>query len=240
MPEAIDTAGAGTVTPEAARALAEEILSRPEYARFRRDPTWLQQWVDGVADWLRAAWETVSGWVPESVAEGWWALWNGLWEAVGGLLGSDGLTALMRLLLAAAVFVAIGVVVRRVLREVRDRRIDASDAPGLVVEKGPDLLAEAERCAAEGRFLEAAHCTQLAALQLLLRKKCIELERSDPNRVLRRRLADASLPAALRDAFLSGIDRLEGQWFRDRREDEGLYGQWRRLHAQVQALPEAR
>ena len=235
-----DATRAVQITPERARSLAEEILARPEYARFRREPGFLQSQLDKLAAWLERAWDFAAGLVPGSVADGWWALWSGLQGALAGLFGGDGLTALMRLVLAAAVFAIAALLLRRVLREVRQRRVQDSDDDVLHPQAGPDLMAEAERHARHGRFLDAAHCVQLAALQLLLRKKCIELARSDPNRTLRRRLADAPLPAGLRDGFVAGLDRLEGQWFRDRREDRELYGQWRALHDQIQALPEAR
>jgi hypothetical protein len=101
-------------------------------------------------------------------------------------------------------------------------------------------MADAEDFAGRGRFVEAAHCAQLASLELLLRKRCLELERSDPNRTLRLRLREARLPAAIRDRFVLLLDRLEGSWFRDRVADRELYSDWRSLHAQIAALPEGR
>jgi hypothetical protein len=230
----------GVLTPERARALAEEILARPEYAAHRREPTFLQNWVDALAAWLEEAWEFLTDLAPDWLVAIWDALWSGLGSMAGAMFGGSGLSVLGRLLLAAAVIGAIGILVHRLLREVRARRPEADDQDSLARESGPELIADAARHASEGRYLEAAHCTQLASLQMLLQKKRLELERSDPNRTLRRRLADAPVPATTRDHFLSLLDRLESHWFRDREDDRDLYGEWRSLHAQIEALPELR
>ncbi len=228
------------LTPERARALAQEILERPEYARHRADPSVLQEWIDSFAAWLGSTWDALAGLVPDWVTDIWEAFWSGLGGLVNLLIGSDGSVAVLRLVLAAAVLGAIGILVHRVLREARARAAELPEVEGDASRAGPRLIDEADRHAGEGRFLEAAHCIQLAALQVLLRKKRLELERSDPNRTLRRRLADAPVPATLRDRFLALLDRLEGQWFRDRIDDRDLYGDWRALHAQIEALPERR
>jgi len=79
------------------------------------------------------------------------------------------------------------------------------------------------RARAAGHVLEAARRVQLAALDLLLRARVVELGRSDPNRTLRRRLRDAALPEAERGDLLALIDWLEQRWFRDRNEERELY-----------------
>lgn len=226
-----------TLSAEQARELAREILARPDYARFRRDPTFLQDWIDALAQWLRETAGWLEGWLPGWVVEAWDGLWSGLQGLLGLVFGQDALTVLMRLALAAALLGAFALLVHHVLRQLRANA--PASAPTRVSRGagGPGLLADADRFAREGRFLEAAHCTQLASLQLLLQKRCLELERSDPNRTLRRRLRDAPLPEALRDRFLTLLDRLESHWFRDRREDRALYGDWRELHAQLELLP---
>src|SRR6266705_826814 len=94
----------------------------------------------------------------------------------------------------------------------------------------PRFLEEADALARRGLFLEAARRVQLAALDLLLRARVLELGRSDPNRTLRRRLRDAALPEAERGDLLALIDWLEQRWFRDRSEERELYDRWRSLH----------
>lgn len=226
-----------SLTAEQARALAQQILARPEYARFRREPTFLQDWVDGLAAWLREMGDRVAGWLPSWVADGWNALWRGLHDLLGAAFGDDALTVVLRLALAMLVLGAFGLLVYHVLRQLRANAAEEEAESGRGAATGPALIEEADRFARQGRFLEAAHCTQLASLQLLLQKRCLELERSDPNRTLRQRLRRAPLPEALRERFLSLLDRLEGHWFRDRHEDRDLYGEWRSLHAQLEGLP---
>lgn len=229
MPQALPSA-------EQARALAQEILARQEYAVHRRPRTQLQELVDDLADWFRQ----VADWTPQWVVD----LWDGFWQAVGDLfdvaLGDDAMVVLLRLALAAAVLGAFGLLAHRVLRDLRERRLEREGGSPPADFDAPSFIADAEAAARKGRFLDAAHSTQLATLQLLLSKQWLELERSDPNRTLRRRVAEASLPDAVRDRLLTLVDRLEGRWFRDRVEDRELYTDWRSLHARVAALPDSR
>jgi hypothetical protein len=224
------------LSDEQTRELAREILQRPDYAAHRVDPTWLQEWIGSLADLLRR----MADWTPQWVID----FWDGFWEALSDLaalaFGDDALVVLLRLALALVVLGAFGLLAYRVLHDLRERRSETDDGEVAVADEGPRLIDDAAAHARDGRFLEAAHCTQLASLQLLLAKKCLELERSDPNRTLRRRLADASLPEPLRGRFLALLDRLEGHWFRDRVEDSDLYREWRALYSNIEALPEAR
>jgi hypothetical protein len=229
MPSALPSA-------DEAQAMAQEILARSEYARFRRTRSPLEELVDDLADWFRWLGDLTPQWVID--------LWQGAWQAVSDLfdmaVGDDALVVLLRLALALAVLGTFGLLAHRVWRELRERQLDSAAAEPLVAIDAPRFIADAEAAARTGRFLDAAHSTQLATLQLLLAKHWLELERSDPNRTLRRRLAEASLPEPLRDRFLTLLDRLEGRWFRDRSEDRDLYSEWRALHASVAALPESR
>ena len=97
----------------------------------------------------------------------------------------------------------------------------------------PRLAEEAEGLAGEGRFLEAAQRLQLAVLERLLRARVVELARSDPNAILRRRLGAAPLPETERRELVTLIDRFERRWFRDRGEDPDLYAAWQALHARL-------
>src|SRR5436305_6877119 len=100
----------------------------------------------------------------------------------------------------------------------------------------PPFLEEADALARRGMFLEAARRVQLAALDLLLRARVLELGRSDPNRTLRGRLRDAALPEAERRDLLALIDWLEQRWFPDRSEERQLHDRWRSLHARLGAV----
>jgi hypothetical protein len=220
---------ASLLPDEQARELAREILSRPEYAVYRLPRSALQERVDRLADWIR----TFSDFVPE------WLVAS-LREMLGYAFGEDAGVVALRLALAVLLFVGFGWLAGRGMRKWRAHRAASLQTTALSTDADPAWLFDAEGFAKQGRFIEAARCAQLASLQLLLRKRWLELERSDPNRTLRRRLAEARLPAALRARFVALLDRLEGCWFRDRIEDRDLYSDWRALHAEITSLPEAR
>ena len=227
---------ASGIPDERVRELASEILARSAYAAHRRPRSWLQDQIDGLADALRR----IEGWIPDWLVDAWLAFVSALRGAVALAFGDDAVVVLLRLALALAVLAAFALLATRLLRELRERRPEPALPGSRTDDDEPRLLAEAEALARDGRFLEAAHCIQLAALEQLLRKRWLELERSDPNRTLRRRLGEARLPEPLQLRFLAALDRLEGRWFRDRREDPSLYGDWRALHAAVLLLPESR
>ena len=221
---------------EQARELAREILTRPEYAVHRRPRTRLQELIDGLADWIRS----LGDYVPPWMVDLWESFWATVREMLGHAFGDDALAVVIRLAVAVLVLGVVTMMAVRVIRVLRERRAELEEGVGSPADPQPEWIADAEVFAREGRFVEAAHCTQLASLQLLLRKQWLELERSEPNRTLRRRLAEARLSEALRDRFVGLLDRLEGRWFRDRVEDQDLYTDWRVLHAEIAALPEGR
>ncbi len=220
---------------EQVRELAREILSRPEYAAHRRPRTRLQELIDGLAEWIRS----LGDWVPPWMVDLWESFWATVREMFGYALGDDALIVVIRLAVVVLVLGAFTLLALRVIRDLRERRAEPEEG-ALRSDAEPGWIADAEVFAREGRFVEAAHSTQVASLQLLLRKRWLELERSEPNRTLRRRLAETSLSDALRDRFVGLLDRLEGRWFRDRVEDRDLYTDWRVLHAEIAALPEGR
>jgi hypothetical protein len=98
------------------------------------------------------------------------------------------------------------------------------------------FVADAEALAAAGRYLEAARRVQLAVIELLLRRRVVALARSDPNRTLRARLREATLPAGERGELIALIDRFERCWFRDGAADRDLYEAWRRAHDRLAML----
>ena len=215
---------------ERVRALADELLQRPRYAAYRDPNSPLREIIDRLADGLRNA----GDWLPDWLGEFWESIRSAMFSFLEGLLGDEPLAILVRFVLAGAVLAVSAGVLATVVRALRDSSAGGEPAPLAQPPASEAIfLARAEGLAEQGRFLEAAHCTQLAALQLLLRGEWLTLERSDPNRTLRRRLLESPLPDAERSDFLVLLDRLESRWFRDRVEDRDLYGAWRGLHSRL-------
>jgi hypothetical protein len=104
------------------------------------------------------------------------------------------------------------------------------DADG-ALEPAPSYVDDAAAFAAGGHYLDASRAIQLGAIQLLIERGRLRLERSDSNRVLGRKLRDARMADALRQDLLTAITRLERDWFRDRHDDEDLYRLWQRAYA---------
>jgi hypothetical protein len=144
--------------------------------------------------------------------------------------------ALYLLMLGGLVVVALLLLAHVAWAIRRALSVAAPARPPRPADGPPPFLEEADALARQGMFLEAARRVQLAALDLLLRTRMLELGRSDPNRTLRRRLRDAALPEAERGDMIALIDRLEQRWFRDRSEDRELYDRWRLLHARLGAV----
>lgn len=193
---------------DAIRALAAEILRRDEYAGTRRA---LAAW-DSLREWL--AWlEALLGW--------------------GELRDTN--PALFYAILAALLVVAAALVAH-IAWTVRAALVfPAARPPAAAGEPRARFAEDAEELARAGRFLEAARLLQLAVLEILLRGRVVELARSEPNRVLRRRLAAAPLADAERRDLVALLDRYERRWFRDREEDAGLFEGWRALHRRLVA-----
>lgn len=185
------------------RRLAGEILQRREFAGPRR---------------TFDLWELVPDWL------GWLFGW-------GDLASSN---PVLYYAILAALLSTAAILITHIAWSIRA----ALRAPGLPqsatpAPPRPTFADEAERLASEGRYLEAAHRLQLGVLELLLRGRRLELARFEPNRVLRRRLAEARLAADERRELGVLLDRFERRWFRDRQEDPDLYRGWRSLYQRV-------
>ena len=195
-----------TLTDEHVRAVAREIVSQDPYAAWRGHDVVVPV-LQRFVEWL----ERWQSWVDE-LAFGYQVL------IIGGML-------LVSVLLLTHVVWSIAAALRARAPE-RAPRPDRG---------GPQFAAEAEALAAQGRFLEAAHRLQLATIELLVGQGRLALSRFEANRVLRRRVREATLPLAERRALLELVDRLERGWFRDRAGDADLYGAWRTLHTRLAA-----
>jgi hypothetical protein len=196
---------------EAVRALAGEILQRPEYAAARAPEDFF--------NYLRVLLEALE-WILELLDR-----FNALrfsapglfWLILGVMLG-------VLVLLVAHMSWAIS----RALR----------DSGGLEKVGEPptplDFSSDARRLAADGCYLEAAHRLLLATLQHLARGGLIELRPEDTNRRLRTRLEEARLPGALRRELATLMGETERLWFRDRRDDRDLYDRWSTAYSNLQ------
>ena len=206
---------AAAATDAQVRELAKQILSRPEYA-----------------DWHAAA---TSRWQALLQLLGHWIQ---RWLAFTGDLAIN--RPVLYWLLLGGLFLVIALLLAHVVWSLR-AALGARPPEAGEREAGAalDFADEAGRLAAAGRFLEAAHRLQLASIELLLQRHVLELARSEPNRTLRQRLRGASLPERERQELLDLLQRLEQQWFRDRRDDRDLYDSWRTLHERLDALPQA-
>ncbi len=200
-----------TVSDQQVRELATEILSQPEYARFRyRDPEW-PAWVRAIIDQIDALLASIGRIYVESPAA-YWALVLGL------------------LLISVALFAHVIYSVRRALAMVPP----ADEAHG--VEGYVDLARRADEAAYAGGYLDAARYLQLASIELLVKRGWLELARSEPNPVLRERLAQSALAPELEDAMHDLVDRLEVGQFRDHAAGQALYHDWRQLYGQLNDL----
>jgi hypothetical protein len=193
---------------EELRQLAREILERADYAAYRFDEdAWRRFWIR-----LDACLSELPGLLAQ------WRLDSPLlyWVFVGGL-------SLLALLLLAHVVWSVRAALRAPVPDSRRRHGRSAR----------DLVAEAEALAGRGCLLEATRRVQRACLELLIAGGVLELERSDANRVLRRRLHQSPLPEELRLELVALVDRLEARLFRDRGEDRELYRAWRGLHGRL-------
>jgi hypothetical protein len=196
------------------RELAREILARTEYAQWRPEaPYRLAELLDAAVRWLRHFYGDM------------------LQLAIDRPLLYAAIVTGM-LLVSVLLLIHIAYSLRAALSMHHD------ESPQLVSKKEPPFAEQAETLARNGCFLEATHRLQLAVIALLLRRRVIQLSRSDPNRTLRLRLRDAKLPTAEREEMVTLLDRFEFSWFRDRDEDPGLYESWRRLLQRLEAEPE--
>lgn len=203
---------AASLSDEKVRQLAEQILAREDFARWRAVE---EDWLRAVLEWLAR----YLAWMDE--------LWNAspalYWLIVCGLM------ALSLLLLTHVVWS-----IRVALTQPAARKSERPE------HAAPRFAEQAAELAHEGRFLEAAHRLLLASIQLLVQRGAIELERHHANRTLRRRVAKSPLPDEQRAEFLRLLDALERRWFRDQVPDPDLYREWDKLHARLAALPVVR
>jgi hypothetical protein len=199
-----------TASDAQVHALAREILARHEYAQWSGER--LGAWVDVLQHIERAL------------------RWLAQLSETRPLLYAAIITGL--LVVALLLVVHLVIAVRAALRA--SRRAPLPSPPTTTA----SFLADAEVLARAGRWLEATHQLELAVIALLLRRRVVELARSEPNRTLRQRLGAAPLPLHERRELVHLIDRFEARWFRDRLDDPELYAAWRALYERLTGLPQ--
>jgi len=193
-----------TVSDIELRARAAEILTRPEYARFRTLPVeLLRQLIDAFGTWME--------WVSD------------LHERAPVLYFSLllGLSALAALLLTHLIWS-----LRAALRT-------PPPEPEQPAQSGRDFAAEARALAHGGDFLEASHRLLLASLAHAARSRLLELHPDDGNQAVCRKLHAAALEPELKQRWTELIVRTDALWFGSRAQNAELYAEWRSVYAQL-------
>jgi len=140
------------------------------------------------------------------------------------------------LILGALLLVALALLAHVVWTVRLALRMPGPEARERARPPGPGFLAQAESLAREERFLEAARRVELGTIELLLRRRVIELSRSDPGRALREQVQRSALPEAERSALISLQRRLEAGLFRENSADRSLYQAWLDLHRRLDSV----
>jgi hypothetical protein len=225
------------VSDEQAREAAREILARDEFARWSLDfEAWLRS-LEALIELIPRGLIEALAWFQEVVLRG---IVVELLQALGRLLDLMGVFGdapsatlgwiAVCLLLAGSI--VLGVRLRR--RHGLDRT--PGGARRATSQSHAAAIEQARALAEGGQYLEAAHRTQLATLALLIEVDWLELARSDPNRTLRRRIAESVLPEAERRQLTALVDRLESLWFDEPREDRELFEAWMALDDRISSL----
>jgi len=214
------------VSDEQARAAANEILSQGRFTRWDGDfEVWLralEALIDMIPSWLIE----VVDWIERVLID---QVLGSILAFLGRLLslfGVFGETPDLLGWISISLILSVGVVLAyRTWGEswFETRTPESKARP---TRQHADAIREARSLASSGHFLEAAHRVQLATLAMLIDSDVLELARSDPNRTLRHRVADSSLPAGERATLISLVDRLEALWFNEPREDATLFEEW--------------
>jgi len=203
--------GLESLTDAHVRELAKEIVHRPEFARWRE----IDYGAIPILGALRELLEQLGDMMQSLLIRSpllFWALFYGL--------------ALVALLLIAHLVWTIRVALRA----------SHDEAGAVEAARGTDFIALADELAAASRFLDAAHCLQLACIEQLLRRRLISLSRSEPNRTLRHRLSRSPVPASEQSRLIGLLDQTETAWFRDRSQDPVLYDGWKQMLARLSSL----
>ena len=180
--------------------LAHKILARPEYdnAHVSAPANWLMSIVRRLVAWL-GKFESLHVHAPVL----YWLLWVVL--------------LLILVLLVAHIAWSVSIALRA--PEPREALARSGEHP--------DPRGDAERLAASGSYLEAAHLLMIASFRSLAENAVIELRPDRSNRWIRSALFASKLNSNLAGEIDGLIDRTERHWFGDRENDPAIYTQWR-------------
>ena len=190
----------------AARQLAAEILSRPEYAQYRQ-PNYdgfrkFLVWLGQLLDMLPALYHTAP------------VLY---WSVLLGLV------AVAALLLV------------HMVRSIRLALRTPEPPPSAARSSERDFPAEARALAADGAFLEASHRLLLGSLAQAARAGVIELKPDDGNHAVCDKIRRSRLPAELSARLVALIQETDAIWFGARAQRPELYEAWSATYAQLRA-----
>ncbi len=184
----------------AVRDLAAQILSRPEFSAAR--PSAADKWFASLRqhfiDWLNQLFE-----LHASAPGLYWLI----------LIA----TFLIFALLVAHIAWTISIALRAPVPAPRTPFTEASANP----------IADAERMAQAGSYLEAAHTLMIATFRTLAERFVIELRPDRSNRWIRRALQGSNLDKPLARRIAELIERTERHWFGDRDSRPEIYAEWR-------------
>jgi hypothetical protein len=184
----------------AVRDLAHKILVRPEYADARPGAIrdWLVSTVHRIFEFL-AKLEVLHATAP------------GLyWLMVAGIF--------------AVFFILVAHISWTISAALRAPKAPEPRPSGAAVR---DSALEAERLAASGRYLEAAHNLMIASFRMLAERSVIELRPDRSNRWIRRALRNSKLNEDLVKEIDALVALTERHWFGDRENSQAIYSQWR-------------
>jgi hypothetical protein len=192
------------------RALAREIVARPEYAKYLGfDAELWRKLFELVLSWLRL--------LPELYLQSPALYWS---------------------ILVALVLVTLGLIAHLVWSMSSAMRgLAAPETSGWPVRAEADFAGRAARLAADGEYLEASHQLLLASLAHAARARLFVLRPDDGNRRVCELLRKARIAPALQERLIALIERTQALWFGDRTESVELYETWRAVYQELRRSP---
>jgi len=166
-----------------------------------------------------------------------WAQWLGRLLDRIAVLRVDS-PVLYWLFIAVISLVAVAAIVQMVWTLRAALRARPPAPPSKSVEQAPDLIAEAGRLAAAGRFLDAGHRLMIASFGLLAQRAVLELRPDCSNRWIRAALRESALGEALALEVGTLVERTERRWFGDRENEPGIYFDWCAVYQRLRASGE--
>jgi hypothetical protein len=216
------------VGDDEARRAANEILSAPEFTRWKTDyETWLRL-IDHlgalVPDWV---FETIA-WVDDGIDSV--LQWLADFLELFGVFGeANEIVGWLGVCILLASVIVLGRSWLQRIAVATGAPVQSHDA----VRDHAEAMTAARGLAQSGQYLEAAHRVQLATLALLIELDWLELARSDPNQTLRTRVRFSALPGEEGEQLIALVDRLEALWFDEPEEDRGLFEDWISFSARI-------